>query len=107
MITAKEAFELYNQSGAEVRRFLGYTVDQAVQNAAKAGKRSVEILLSAEECWKTLVPTPFERSVIAQLEELGYNVKLERYGEPYVPRGLADDNGNGPMHRNYGFIISW
>lgn len=35
-----------------------------------------------------------------------YKVAYERYGEAYVPRGLADDDGNGP-HSNYGLIVSW
>ena len=39
---------------------------------------------------------------------LGYTVQwLESEGESYVPRGLADDAGDGPSYTNYGIQITW
>ena len=43
-----------------------------------------------------------------KLKALGYVVTWQgAYGESYVPRGLADDDGNGPKHINYGMTVGW
>lgn len=107
MITAAQAKELYDQSGAEVNDFLTHKVEKYIRDAAMAGKRSVFVLVDSEETWKTITPSPFNRQVIDKLKELGYTAKFGRDGESYVPRGLADDNGNGPKHTNVGYTIGW
>lgn len=46
--------------------------------------------------------------VVALTREGNMNIFIWRgYGDEYVPRGLADDGGNGPKHRNVGLIIGW
>ncbi len=109
MITAKEAKQLYDESGAEVALYLKSNVEFEVTNAAKSGKRHVEILIGTTGPYEYVDQkiTPLEKAVITKLKELGYTAKIENYGDKYVPRGLADDDGNGPSHRNYGFIIGW
>ena len=109
MLTAQEAKVLYDQSGAEVDEFLKYTVEKEVTNAAKGGKRTVTILLGSLEPLRHLDQevTPLNKAVVAKLKELGYIAHIERYGESYVPRGLADDDGRGPSHTNYGIRIGW
>lgn len=107
MITAAQAKELYDKSGAEVNNYLQYKIEPQIKKAAESDKRDVYHLIDCEETWKTIEMTPFQRQIHDKLVELGYQVKFGRYGDVYVPRGLADDDGNGPRHTNYGFQIGW
>lgn len=109
MINAKEAKALYDKSGQEVADYLKSTVEKEVTRAATAGKRKVFIGLGTTE-YSSEVPdkiTPVHRGVIETLKVLGYVVSIAQDGESYVPRGLQDDDGNGPWHTNYGFHIGW
>ena len=109
MITAKEAKTLYDESGAEVEQFLKHTVEPEVTKAAKGGKRQVMIHLGNvppfNYVYSTL--TPLQTAVVDKLKGLGYRAEIKAYGEKYVPRGLADDDGNGPQHQNYGIQLNW
>ena len=109
MINAKHAKQLYDESGAEVEQFLSYSVEQKVMDAAKGGKREVMIHLGAVGPFEYVdqVVTPLNKAVVDKLQTLGYRAKIVKYGESYVPRGLADDDGKGPSHTNYGIQISW
>lgn len=109
MITAKEAKELYDQSGAEVAGFLKGSVESIVTEAARGGKRVAYILLGSVGSYDYVdqVVTPVEKAAVEKLKTLGYTAKIVKYGESYVPRGLADDDGNGPTHTNYGIQIGW
>ena len=109
MITAAEAKVLYDQSGAEVDSYLKHEVESKIVKAAMEGKRSVTILLGSLECFKHLDQEviPIQKAVVTKLKELKYRAVIQVYGDRYVPRGLADDDGNGPAHRIYGFEIEW
>jgi len=109
MITAQQAKVLYDESGAEVQAFLAHSVEKQIKDAASSGKRTVIIHLGALEILRHLDQeiTPLQKAVVAQLKVLGYKAAIEMYGDRYVPRGLADDDGNGPQHRNYGIEIGW
>ena len=109
MITAKEAKELYDKSGQEVADYLKHTVEKEVIKAAEGGKRHVFIHLGSVKQFEYLdqTITPLQRAVVAKLVTLGYRPIIELDGDKYVPRGLADDNGNGPTIQNYGIRISW
>ena len=109
MITAKEAKELYDKSGQEVADYLKYTVEKEVTNAASGGKRYTIIHLKSLGPFRHLdqVITPLQKAVVARLKELGYSSEIILYGDHYVPAGLADDNGKGPSHQNYGIHIGW
>lgn len=109
MITAAQAKELYDQSGKEVADFLKFKVEPAVMEAAKAGKRHIAIFLDSKGPFDRLDQAikPVHRSVLAKLKELGYEASIAVYGDKYVPRGLADDVGNGPMYQNYGILVGW
>ena len=108
MITAKEAKALYNQSGAEVQAFLKNTLEKKITDAATAGKREYIHHIGAERnVYRAPQPTPLENGVLDELKKLGYSVAYDTYGSEYVPRGMADDSGEGPMYRNYGIIIRW
>jgi hypothetical protein len=109
MITAKEAKELYDQSGQEVEDFLTHSVEQRVKKAAEGGKRQVFIDMGSVKQFEYLqsTVTPLQQAVAVKLKTLGYRADIKLDGESYVPRGLADDNGNGPTIQNYGIQISW
>ena len=51
--------------------------------------------------------TSVDQGVVETLKELGYVVSIEQDGASYVPRGMADDEGDGPEYTNYGFHIGW
>lgn len=109
MITAKEAKELYDQSGQEVADYLKHSIEQRVKSAAEGGKRQVFIDMGSVRQFEYLrsTITPLQQAVADKLKELGYRVEIKLDGESYVPRGLADDNGNGPTIQNYGIVIGW
>jgi hypothetical protein len=109
MITANEAKQLYDESGAEVEQFLKNNVEQNVANAAKGGKRQVFVDMGSVEQFEYLdrTVTPSQKAVADKLKTLGYRVEIKLDGDWYVPKGLADDNGNGPKIVNYGIQISW
>ena len=109
MITANEAKQLYDESGHEVEQFLKHSVEQNVSNAAKGGKREVFIHLGSVKQFEYLdrTITPLQQAVADKLKTLGYRADIKLDGDKYVPRGLADDNGNGPTIQNYGIQIGW
>jgi hypothetical protein len=109
MINAKEAKALYDKSDQEVADYLKNKVEPVVIKAATLGKRKVFILLGSTQFSSEMRDeiTPVRRSVVEALEELGYVVSIAQDGESYVPRGLADDDGDGPLYTNYGFHIGW
>jgi len=109
MITAKEAKELYDLSGQEIADYLKYTVEKEVVKAAKGGKRQTIIHLASLETFRHLdqVITPLQKGVVARLNELGYRTEIKLYDVPYIPNALVDDGGHGPLHQNFGIVISW
>jgi hypothetical protein len=108
MITAKEAKELYDASGAEVDQYIQYKLDKAIRDAATQGKQSLFHFVDGFEVWKNVDPTPLQKRIIAKLKELGFHAVWHRdTTHVYVPAGLADDNGDGPKYSNYGIQIGW
>lgn len=109
MITAKEAKQLYDKSDAEAEQFLSTKVEPKVIEAATQGKRCTYVFIDATDPWKRIEGeiTNVHRRVIDMLIDLGYVVTLCYYGDKYVPRGLADDAGNGPEYQNYGIRVCW
>jgi hypothetical protein len=109
MITAQEAKTLYDESGKEIQDYIKFTVEKEVIKAATSGKRQVSVHLGSVEYFYHIdqVITPLQKGVVAALKDLGYQVDIRFAGETYVPRGLADDDGLGPEHRNYVLSIGW
>lgn len=106
MINAKEAKRLYDQSGAEADKVLE-TIEPKVIAAAQAGKQSIYFYIDSSEVGDRVILTPTYTQVVEKLHQLGYQAGACRYGDAYIPAGLADDDGNGPKHQNYGLYISW
>ena len=108
MISASEAKVLYDDSGVEVDKYLQYKIEPEVKAAATQGARKVFHHLGSRNVFTHPRPDPLQLCIIAKLQELGYAARwLDSEGESYVPRGLADDDGNGPHYQNYGILISW
>lgn len=110
MITQLEARELYDLTGKEVVEFLDNKVDPEVRRSAAAGARFTHIHLGTKgpfEDLDNIVPVMYKKAVL-KLKDLGYrSARIELYGESYVPRGMADNHGDGPIHTNYGIYVAW
>ena len=109
MITAEQAKKLYDESGVAVDSYLNRTITPEIEKAAKAGKRTVFIDVGSEPHYRSIkaLQTPLHTSTMMKLTELGYKVSWGTDGASYVPRGLADDYGEGPEYINVGIHISW
>jgi len=109
MITAKATKEIYDNSGHEIEQFLKRQVEPLVIKAASSGKLNVIIHLGSLEQFDYLDSkiTPLHNGVVEKLIALGFMCHIECYGDKYVPPGLRDDDGNGPVHRNFGIYIGW
>ena len=107
MITAKEAKQLYEDSGAEVEAYLADKFDNQIRKAAKDGKTSYFHHITAVNTRDPSSAGQLEIKVMARLRELGYSVVWYRDPDTYVPRGLADDDGTGPLYSNVGLMVTW
>lgn len=108
MISATEARELYDASGKDVENWINCKVRTQVESSAKSGNWFVYIPIDSIESYAPLPnPTNLEQAVMSKLISLGYVVKLMKYGGTYIPRGLSDDNGDGPTYINYGLCVGW
>lgn len=106
MINAIQARELVAASGVEADAVLK-TLEPLITAAAKEGKRELFYFLDAERTFNNLPSTPLNKMVLSKLGTLGFNANISWNGDSYVPRGLADDVGDGPLHKNYGYLIRW
>jgi hypothetical protein len=106
MINAQEAKTLYDKSGTEVQDYLTYNVEDKIIDHAARGKRYYIHDIGSSRAPLPKIP-PLMQGVIDELKRLGYVVQYGFYGESYVPRGLADDSGEGPSFQNIGVTIGW
>lgn len=112
MITAAEASQLVLESKTNVDLYIRQ-IEPNVADLAKSGSRIytcyVTGLWNAFDIWEANSQnfTPIQKAVVAKLKSLGYVVVLGTDGAAYVPRGLQDDDGNGPEKINVCLIIKW
>jgi hypothetical protein len=106
MLSAKEALELYNNSLYTLQKYLDENFHSGIRQAAMDGKRRDFHNMGAEE-HNLPELTPLEKKVLEELGKLGYTHHYMFYGDSYVPRGLADDDGNGTSYKNYGIVVKW
>ena len=107
MIAAKEAKALYDASDAEAKGLMK-SFEPKIIEAAKSGKRWVIVFIDSHPTYETPHPTATQQRAIKMLEEFGYVSRwIPQYDDAYVPRGLADDNGDGPSYINCGIHIGW
>lgn len=109
MINAKEAKLLYDSSSAMVESYLTRSIEPAIKNAAQEGELKVVIHIDSLESSTYLnqVVTQLHKSTVERLLDLGYTAKIGYYGDTYIPRGLINDDGDGPTYQRYGLIIGW
>jgi hypothetical protein len=105
MITAAEALKLHEESGEEVRKFLA-CIETSIRQAAKSGKRSVEVYSDAQQEYIPLEATDLRNKVCEELRKLGFVASFRYYGESYVPRSMEDED-NAQKIRNFGYCIGW
>jgi len=106
MITAQEAKVLYDKSGSEVQDYLTHNIEKQIVSRSESGERYYTHHLGSCE-YEPPKLSPLLEGVMAELKRLEYRVMYVNFGEKYVPRGLAEDDGTGPLFQNYGFTISW
>lgn len=116
IITAQQAAELVEQSDAMIDQYL-MKIGHAIEAAAMAGGRTLALntVFSCDErVTFSLGPHDrksehhlFQNRLMAALTSLNYRVQIEEIGEPYVPCGLIDDDGDGPMYQPYAIVIRW
>lgn len=106
MITAQEAKALYDKSGAEIQDYLTHNIEKQIVNQSESGKREYIHHLGSYEHGLPKM-SPLLEDIMEELRRLEYRVMYVNFGAKYVPRGLAEDDGTGPLFQNYGFIISW
>ena len=107
MITAKEAKALYDASDAEAKGLMK-SFESRIIEAAKSGKQWVIVFIDSHPTTKTPQPDSLQKRVMELLNELGYVSRwVAQYDDPYIPLGLMDDYGNGPMYINCGIHIGW
>lgn len=105
-ITAKEARELTNKSEKAVQTALVPVYDLIRTNAQKGETSCFWHLDTIEQSYHIPVES-MTQAMIDTLHKHGFHCQVRTQGEAYVPRGLADDEGNGPKHINYGIAIYW
>lgn len=109
MITAAEAKALYDATGVEVKQYMDIHILQKVKDSAMAGKRTCFVDIGSIGAYEYIDKKQHfvEYQVVVELKKLGYTASIGVSGDKYVPRGLADDDGAGPMYQNYGIHIGW
>jgi hypothetical protein len=110
MITASEAFSLVEASNSTIDKMLKI-LDPKIRAAAEKGQRQLPVF---EEGWwdsvpsmSNIKPSPKQDRLIAALANHGFSARLENHGGVYIPKGLADDDGNGPEYVNACIVIRW
>ena len=52
-------------------------------------------------------PNQLQQRVIERLRDAGYDVCFAPFSDAYVPKGLQDDDGKGPLYVNWCIVIDW
>ena len=111
MITAARAKENVILSKANLQKYFE-KIDGFIEKASLAGKSSVELcgILELTELkleYMDLKATPLQQRIIDELVSIGYNASVIRSGASYVPIGVQDDDGEGPVYINYAILVRW
>jgi len=107
MISAKEAKALVESSEERVLQVMKMLGGQ-IEYRAMRGQQEYLYSFGDKEVLGGLPEMNNEvKAVVNKLIAEGYKVNYCFHGERYVPRGLSDDDGNGPEHSQYGVLIKW
>ena len=110
MITAQQARELALTSDSAIEKFLE-KLEPKIVAAAEAGRRELAVyeegLWCNSETFRPVAPTPPQTRLCEALNRFGFGASVVQHGDAYVPRGLADDIGEGPEYINHVILIRW
>lgn len=110
MINANEARQLVDESDKTVNDILN-KLDLSIRMMAARGERLYACYNEVAWCGKPIgqnpVPTDLHNKLIAKLKSLGFGAKYSFHGDSYIPRGLMEDDGTGPLHINHVLIVTW
>ena len=110
MISVEEARKLSEANDKHFNHLID-AIGTAIKNAAEKGERVYHCYISGLWEAKSISYLPVENGpqskVINKLRSYGYVAQLVTDGDRYVPRGLADDNGDGPEHINHVIEVKW
>jgi hypothetical protein len=116
MITASQARERSNMSKKSVEKFIDWLGEKIAKAADDelfvyeyhGGSPCDPVKSTSIESFREFEIPPFWDRAITKLraQPLNYMVDIKP-GAPYVPRGLANDDGEGPEYVNYSMIIRW
>jgi hypothetical protein len=111
MIKAEEARKISKESENSIQKFLNEVVEPKIKESAMKGYARCTVFVDACLAYESLdrIPNyPVYQKVIEFLKNNGYGANLEKYDEPYVPRGLlAADGVSGTMYTNVGIVVTW
>ena len=113
MITSEKALQLVRTSAVHIADIL-LEIDKQITDAATRGQRKYVCFIDG--LWGSIPTEQFsanhplsvdQRLVAEQLWDCGFVVELDIIGSAYVPKGLSDDFGDGPLFVNVCLTISW
>lgn len=106
-MNVSEARDITKNSRALAEDYLKDFIYPKIKSSANNGKFSCFFFIGSQERYRHIHVEQKIESAIEILKQSGYNVKLDYNGFSYVPRGLSDDDGNGPKYTSYGLHIDW
>jgi hypothetical protein len=115
MITAQELREVQALNATAVNKHLGAIWVKLKVHADSSSKK--ELFLYVDGLWKAyegyrvpyVEPSSIQGLIMKELTTRGYGVIFGKDPDDlgYVPRGLANDYGEGPTYFNVGLTIRW
>lgn len=115
-VSAKQARSLVEESDQYVDKFIR-SIDSLILTAAKDGKNSIRVdeLHGVEfYCCKptasfatTHKSSPLLISIVKHYKKQGFSASVEAFGGAYVPKGLANDMGEGEPYQSTSLCITW
>lgn len=112
MITAQQARTLYENSQDRVDEFAELISKEITRLAPSKREYSCylgdpKVLWEAQPVGDSVEPTVMQELILQKFSSLGFGCVLKKDGDPYVPRGLAQDDGDGPSYINVCMVFRW
>jgi hypothetical protein len=113
MITREQAKEKADSVG-KVPDFVKKQLDDRISTAAENG--DYQVFLYIPDLWQSVnvyqnpvEPTALQKNVIKFLTEApnNFTISFTQDGDSYIPRGLADDIGDGPSYVTWGILVKF
>jgi hypothetical protein len=111
MITAAQARENVKMSNATLQKYFE-KIDRMIEKASCEGKTYVALygldeLSGSILSYAKIEVTRLQQRIIDELKSIGYSASVVFDGDAYVPRGLQNDDGEGPEYLNVVIHVSW